>query len=220
MEPSPTLVAQKLSNMIRVAFLVIQNGISKTKFMLHLHLIIKRGKILAKALNDLLLEHQTSLSCRSHDLHMSFVSPAVAVGCRPQDVHMSFVSPRDYEFSCSSTPSYRPYRRRTHYNHRKDKGYYGDTRYHAPPHAWNDVESETGDVTEASVNNLVGRGFGWSPVGREVRITDSPFSVRDSGDREDCPVDKEAEKFIERFYKELRVQKRMAAREAANRNMI
>ncbi|KAJ9183512.1 hypothetical protein P3X46_007355 [Hevea brasiliensis] len=224
MEPSSTLVAKKLSSMIRVALFMIQKGISKSKLMLDLHLIMKRGKILGKALNDLIIEHQTALSCRSHDLHMSFVSPAVAVGCRPHDVHMSFVSPREYEFSCSSSPSYRPYNRfqangrRTHSNQRKHKGYYQHTRYNAPPYTWNDVESEGGDVTEGSVN-LAGGGFGWSPLVRQVRITDSPFSLRDSSDREDCVVDIEAEKFIDRFYRELRLQKRVAAREAAN-NMI
>ncbi|OAY26780.1 uncharacterized protein LOC110603273 [Manihot esculenta] len=213
MEPSPTLVAKKLSNMIRVAFFTIRKGVSKSKFVLDLHLMIKRGKIIGKALNDIVIEHQTALSCHSHDVHMSFVSPATAVGCRPHNVHMSFVSPRDYEFSCSSSPSYRPYkrfqanRRRTHSYHRKHNRHYEHTRYHAPPYIWDDVKSGGGDLSDTS-SNLV------SGLVRQVRITDSPFSPREAGDEEGI-VDMEAEKFIDRFYQELRLQKQMAAREAA-----
>lgn len=50
-------------------------------------------------------------------------------------------------------------------------------------------------------------GFGRSPmVVRQLRVTDSPFPVAGAGD-EDCHVDKAAEEFINRFYKELRLQK-------------
>ncbi|KAF2302007.1 hypothetical protein GH714_031276 [Hevea brasiliensis] len=156
MEPSPTLMAKKISNIIRVAFFMIQKGVSKSKFVLDLHLLMKRGKIIGKALNDLMLEHQTALrlSCRSHDMHISFVSPATAAGCRPHDMHMSFVSPREYEFSCSNSPSNRPYnrfhanRRRTHSHHHKHN--------HAPAYIWDDAKSsEGGDFSEGS-NNLMG----------------------------------------------------------------
>ena len=50
-------------------------------------------------------------------------------------------------------------------------------------------------------------GFGRSPmVVRQLRVTDSPFPVAGGGD-EDCHVDKAAEEFINRFYKEWRLQK-------------
>jgi hypothetical protein len=51
-------------------------------------------------------------------------------------------------------------------------------------------------------------GFGRSPMVRQLRITDSPFPLSDTD--EDCHVDKAAADFIEKFYRELRQQKKMA----------
>ncbi|GFY97078.1 hypothetical protein Acr_11g0013840 [Actinidia rufa] len=53
-------------------------------------------------------------------------------------------------------------------------------------------------------------GFGRTPAVRQLRITDSPFPLRDVD--EDSHVDKAAEEFIDRFYKDLRKQNRMALR--------
>ncbi|XP_041995659.1 uncharacterized protein LOC121745770 [Salvia splendens] len=47
-------------------------------------------------------------------------------------------------------------------------------------------------------------GFGQSPMVRQLRITDSPFPLRN--DEEDNRVDEAAEEFITRFYKDLRQQ--------------
>lgn len=49
---------------------------------------------------------------------------------------------------------------------------------------------------------------------RRVRKTDSPLSLRRADD--ESHVDKAAEEFIERFYRELMLQKWMAAREMAD----
>lgn len=46
-------------------------------------------------------------------------------------------------------------------------------------------------------------GFGKSPMVRQLRVTDSPFPLRDT-DTTDNQVDKAAEEFIKRFYMELR----------------
>ncbi|EEF45864.1 conserved hypothetical protein [Ricinus communis] len=196
MEPSPTpLLTKKLCNMIRIAFFTVQKGVSKSKFMVDLHLMMKRGKILKKAMNDLMLEHQASLSCRSDNMDMSFVSP---MSCRSHDVHLSFVSPHEYEFSCSSScSSYRPYNPRLHSNRRRSTRHY--LRKHqvsyqrTTPYIWADDDM----ASEGSGGES--QGFGWSPLVRQVRITDSPFTVRDGGDNEDSmKVDMEAEKFIDR----------------------
>ncbi|RVW28552.1 hypothetical protein CK203_100185 [Vitis vinifera] len=48
-------------------------------------------------------------------------------------------------------------------------------------------------------------GFGRSPMVRQLRITDSPFPLKDID--EDSEVDKAAEEFIERFYNDLKKQK-------------
>ena len=43
---------------------------------------------------------------------------------------------------------------------------------------------------------------------RQLRITDSPFPLKDEGDSQ---VDKAAEEFIKKFYKDLKLQKTAAA---------
>lgn len=48
-------------------------------------------------------------------------------------------------------------------------------------------------------------GFGQTPLVRQLRITDSPFPLKSEED-DDNYVDKAAEEFIKRFYKELRRQ--------------
>ncbi|CAA0811941.1 Unknown protein [Striga hermonthica] len=52
-------------------------------------------------------------------------------------------------------------------------------------------------------------GFGPSPLVRQLRITDSPFPVRD-GEEDSRVVDEAAEEFIARFYKDLKRQNAMA----------
>ncbi|KAJ6361546.1 hypothetical protein OIU78_002056 [Salix suchowensis] len=200
MEASPPLIAKKASNILRLIFLMIQKGMLKSKLMLDLHFLMSRGKILRKALNDIIVQQHSTLSCIS------------------RDVHMSFISPREYEFSCSGSPAYKFYSYKQPYyqaRRRKLHAHYKHTRIHAPSlGSTDDLASSicAGDGT-AEGSPLVGSSgwFGtWSPMVRQVRITDSPFTMRDAD--EDCHVDKEAEKFIEMFYKELRSQKETAAR--------
>ncbi|KAE8735240.1 putative Polyketide cyclase/dehydrase and lipid transport superfamily protein [Hibiscus syriacus] len=66
---------------------MIRKGFSKGKLVLDdLHFLMQRGKVVGKeALNE------ASLSCRS------------------RNVHLSFVSPMEYEFSCRTSPSHQPY---------------------------------------------------------------------------------------------------------------
>ncbi|CAI0543489.1 unnamed protein product [Linum tenue] len=56
-------------------------------------------------------------------------------------------------------------------------------------------------------------GFGRSPATvRQLRITDSPFPVKDDGGGGDGgQVDRAADEFIRRFYKELKSEKATAA---------
>ncbi|KAJ0090909.1 hypothetical protein Patl1_12946 [Pistacia atlantica] len=183
--------------MMRLLLFIVQKGVTKSKLSVDLHLLVQRGKIVGKALNDLMIHHYTTLrlSCRSHDMYASFISP------------------RDYEFSCSNSPAFPPnipnlhFGKRTAqffpYNHRKDHA--AATR--PPPLTCeDDVGVPECDVTEFSP--LVG------PVRRRVRVTDSPFPLKD--DDRDCHVDKEAEEFIHKFYKQLRLQKWKSTRKTAN----
>ncbi|KAK8649071.1 hypothetical protein V6N13_129807 [Hibiscus sabdariffa] len=64
--------------------------------------------------------------------------------------------------------------------------------------------------TNDSYNNVVAAspmllGFGQTLLARQLRITDSPFPLRDV-DEDNDNVDKAAEDFINRFYKDLKQQ--------------
>ncbi|KAK1550979.1 hypothetical protein Q3G72_028173 [Acer saccharum] len=150
-----------------------------------------KSKIVGRALNDVVSHHYyNTLTCReSRDMHHASL----------------FVSPREYEFRCSddSPASYRPSyvgRRRGGCGSRYPYGSSGkEHRYGFRPAADNYED----DAVAAEESPLVG------PVGRRVRVTDSPFPL--VVDDVDCHVDREAEEFIQRFYKQLRLQKSRGA---------
>lgn len=72
-------------------------------------------------------------------------------------------------------------------------------------------------ATEATAAASPFPGFGQSPMVRELRITDSPFPLKDN-EVVDTQVDKAAEEFIKKFYKELKQQKKKAALESPYRD--
>uniref|UniRef100_A0A2N9GB46 Avr9/Cf-9 rapidly elicited protein 146 n=1 Tax=Fagus sylvatica TaxID=28930 RepID=A0A2N9GB46_FAGSY len=200
-EPSPPVVAKKLWNIIRVVFFMVRNGICKSKMMVDLHLMFKRGKLAGKAIANNLIFHNnnlSSLSCKSND-------------------SLSFISPREYEFSCSNSPSkYNPFhfnKRKHHHNFfNKSYGYDDVTTVNAVQKV---LEMLNNDIVEASPLVTL-PGFGKSPMVRQLRVTDSPFPLKDEGDSQ---VDKQAEEFIKNFYKDLKLQKRKAAIESPYHNM-
>lgn len=135
------------------------------------------------------------------------------LSCRyDEDVLSSFISPREYEFSCSNSPAY-PY----HHSRRKNQHYRPkyDHRFHRGKGEEIVLHKVVFDILdhthEYPVTGLP--GLGNSPLVRQLRVTDSPFSVNDHTE-ENHQVDKDAEKFIERFYKDLRNQRRIAALES------
>ncbi|MCL7024808.1 hypothetical protein MKW94_007497 [Papaver nudicaule] len=70
----------------------------------------------------------------------------------------------------------------------------------------NEVMMENGGSTMPSPY-LPGLGFGCSPMVRQLRVTDSPFPLRDNiVDESECHVDEDAEEFIQRFHAQLRSQ--------------
>ncbi|XVF49121.1 hypothetical protein PTKIN_Ptkin03bG0243000 [Pterospermum kingtungense] len=206
-EASPPVVSKKLWNIVRIVFFMLKTGISKSKIMLDLNFMLKKGKYNAgKAISSLVFHHKV------HD-HLSSLS------CRSSDAHLSFISPREYEFSCSNSPAFNPFfahhKRRHHHHH-----HVFNSRHHfrkSGDHRYDDVttvaavqkvlemlNNEAAAAVEASP--LVLPGFGKSPnVVRQLRVTDSPFPIKDDGDSQ---VDKAAEEFISKFYKDLKSQKR------------
>ncbi|CAN8326406.1 unnamed protein product [Cochlearia groenlandica] len=102
---------------------------------------------------------------------------------------------RDYEFSCKR-------KRRVH------NGYY-DKELDAAAEAVKKVfellgENDTKIATAASPSITA------FPEVRQLRVTDSPFPLEDGVDHDDHVVDKAAEEFIKKFYKNLKLQKNMA----------
>ncbi|XP_021900117.1 uncharacterized protein LOC110816291 [Carica papaya] len=206
-ERSPPEVAKKLWNIIRAVFFMLKTSISKSKIMIDLHLMFKRGnKFAGKAIGNLIVHHYSSLTCRSNDAHLSFISP------------------REYEFSCSNSPAlnfypFHPHKRKHHRHLPKAYRYNDVTTVAAVQRVLEMLNNEAAAETAAGVaasSPLVLPGFGRSPMVRQLRVTDSPFPLKDEGD---SMVDKEAEEFIKRFYKELKSQKIMAALESPCHNV-
>lgn len=211
-EPTkPPVVAKKLWKIVRIVFFMIKAGISKSKIMVDFHLMLKRGnKLAGKAIGNLIFHnHLSSLSCRSNDAHLSFISP------------------KEYEFSCSNSPAFNFSYPFSNYSHNKRKHHNYHLQKAAKAYHYDDVATvqavqrvlemlNTSDnnhaVASAAPSPLVTLpGFGRSPLVRQLRITDSPFPLKDEGDGQ---VDKAAEDFIKKFYKDLMLQKSMAAFES------
>ncbi|XP_054799575.1 uncharacterized protein LOC129303988 [Prosopis cineraria] len=187
MDPSrPSLVVEKVCKTVRLICFLVQNGVSKSKVMHDVHFMIKRGKNLGKTLNNAVVRHHEALTCRS------------------RDAHMSFVSPMEYQFSCSGSPprlSYvgrrkgasSPYTRRQH--------------CHALHYSRETPAHRIVGLCRGDEDTLVGSGLRRYSMGGRVKITGPASMLSDDVVEEEYRVDEAAEEFIDRFYRELRLQK-------------
>ncbi|PIA64726.1 hypothetical protein AQUCO_00100296v1 [Aquilegia coerulea] len=213
MEPTnPPVMGKKLWHIVRIVFLMLRKKISKSKLLVDLHhMMSKRGKILEKVIGNLMFHNHSSFSCRS------------------DDVQMSYIAPKEYEFSCSNSPAF-PFHlnKRNKKHHHHGHNHHRNTHFFSPAHTTNDkaaTVTAVQKILEMLNNEIIAEaspvailpGFGRSPMVRQLRITDSPFPVRDV-DENSSQVDKEAEEFIEKFYEQLRLQKMMSVREGRNQN--
>lgn len=181
-EEGSSIVATKMSNTISRVLYMLKKGFSRSKLKIYdFQTKLKQEK---STMSNLMLHHHYAASsiCRSTDVAMSYVSPL-----------------KDYEFSCSNTPLIRR-RRKRYYQHRHNykhqKVFVDDIKF-----------SEYQSTVEASPAFSL-PGFGRSPVTvRQLRVTDSPFSIKDADENTD-QLDKAAEEFINKFYNELDKQKR------------
>ncbi|KAJ9179243.1 hypothetical protein P3X46_011053 [Hevea brasiliensis] len=189
MEQNLPVIAKRIWETVRVIFFM-RKGISKRKLLVDLNMMLKRGnKIATKAIGNLVFHHD-------HHRDISFPAP-----------------PHEYEFSCSNTPMYSLH---FHVNKRRHHNNFFSCAFHAPPTLDDDVPTMNAvklalEMLNNNNNEVMVEaspmlpGFGRSPMVRQLRITDSPFPLRDVND-DNGIVDKKAEEFIERFYKELRQQ--------------
>ncbi|CAL5199936.1 unnamed protein product [Lathyrus oleraceus] len=189
MENNLPVISKRVWSLVRLAFIMTRKGISKGKLMINLNIILKRHtKLAGKAIANLISHHPhhggSTSNCHSHDSHSQFTSS------------------REYEFSCSNSHSHFFSIGKRHHSHKHNA--------QAPP--THDDEVTTMNAMKAVLEMLNNDqaiveaspalpGFGRSPMMRQLRVTDSPFPLRD-----DNEVDKAAEDFINRFYCQLRMQ--------------
>ncbi|GMI77986.1 hypothetical protein like AT1G52140 [Hibiscus trionum] len=203
MEQNLPVISKRVWSIVRAVLFTMRKGfLSKKKLMVDLNMLLKRGKIAgAKAIGNLMFHHR-----QVSPFSFTAVSKAAAV--------------QEYEFSCSNTPSYI-----FPFNHKKKNDTNSTNNYyhqlfacvHAPPTHDDDnlatmnavkvvLEMLNNNDTEAAVAaSPMLPGFGQTPLARQLRVTDSPFPLRD-GDEDNNYVDKAAEDFINRFYKDLKQQ--------------
>lgn len=185
------MVVEKLCKTVRLICFLVQNGVSKSKVMQDVHVMMKRGtKHLGKSLNNAMLRHHEALTCRSRDSHMSFVSPI------------------EYQFSCNGSPPRLSYTTSAGRRKNASPPY---TRRHQH-HALLPYGLCRGNHVETT--KLVGSGLGHGyyhnmGLGNRVKITDPASMLSDCDDVVglEYRVDQAAQEFIDRFHRDLRLQK-------------
>ncbi|KEH27185.1 hypothetical protein MtrunA17_Chr6g0486781 [Medicago truncatula] len=176
------VVTKKVWNTLRIILFMFTKNIAKSKMVAQLNLLLKRGKLAAiKAIAN-------TLTLRHHS-------------------SASFVSPHDYEFSCSNSPAFIKF-------HNKNKNHHHG-RHRNDVSTIQKVLEILNDVDASSFSSpsplVTFPGFGKTPIGKKIRVTDSPFPLKvDEGD-DHSYVDVAAEEFIKRFYKNLNLQEKLVA---------
>lgn len=216
------IIAKKFWRMVRVVFFMLRKGISKGKLMIDLNMMMKRGKIAGKALQNLMFHH-------SHNWVASVASAASTSHHNRKSHHHDVEAPaNEYEFSCSNSPSnnifpnfHLPFHLSSSNNNKRKNNMNLFSSCAHVRHPTEDLEFDDKFTVQAVLKALEMMhsqapspspspalpGFGKSPMVRQLRITDSPFPLRDVD--EDSQVDEAAEKFIQKFYKDLRLQNAM-----------
>ncbi|GMH03699.1 hypothetical protein Nepgr_005538 [Nepenthes gracilis] len=198
MESNLPVIAKRLWSVVRVVLIMLRKGICKRRLLLELNTMLKRGKIAGKALGNLMFHHH-----------------------HHRDGPLPYSAPGEYEFSCSNSPSshhshFSPFHVPKRRNHHNQSHMFASQ--HAPPtnedyydNILELIQLYNGGVFEASPSPILpGLGFGKSPMVRQLRITDSPFPLQNP-EEDNNHVDQAAEEFIQRFYKQLKQQKKSGA---------
>ncbi|KEH27184.1 hypothetical protein MtrunA17_Chr6g0486771 [Medicago truncatula] len=176
------VVTKKVWNTLRIILFMFTKNIAKSKMVAQLNLLLKRSKLAAiKAIAN-------TLALRHHST-------------------ASFVSPHDYEFSCSNSPTAIKF-------HSKNNNYHRG-RHHNDVSTIQKVLEILNDIDVSSFSSpsplVAFPGFGKSPIGKKIRVTDSPFPLKEEEGDDHSHVDVAAEEFIKRFYKNLKLQQKLVA---------
>ncbi|MCD7449339.1 hypothetical protein HAX54_051280 [Datura stramonium] len=157
MEQKLPVIAKKFWKTVRVAYFMLRKGLySKRKLMFDLNLLMKRGKIAGKAAFQ-------NLMFQGHYNNQGNQSS----------------SKEYYEFSCSNSPSFHlPFNLKKRINKHT---------HHAVPVTEHDDVSVMNAAVWKALEMLQSEtaspalpGFGRTPTVRQLRVTDSPFPVRDA----------------------------------------
>ncbi|XP_025884500.1 uncharacterized protein [Solanum lycopersicum] len=180
MDQNLVVVGKKFWKIVRVALCMLRKGISKQKIMLDIKLMMKRSKTSSyKAVVQNLMYHFHHHNHNQNRHRTDQVESGNLPFCPPHEDEY-------YEFSCTSSPNL-------------------DMQKHTTIHE-EDVVMMNAAVMKATLEMIKGettssdnyfRGFG-----RQLRVTDSPFSVGEM----DNHVDEKADEFISKFYRNLRRQ--------------
>ncbi|XP_059302536.1 uncharacterized protein LOC132054570 [Lycium ferocissimum] len=176
MDQKLPVIAKKFWKTVRVAYFMLRKGLSKRKLMFDLNLFMKRGKIASKAAfqNLMFQGHYTQ-------------------------GHQSS-SKEYYEFSCSNSPAFHlPFNLNKRNKHTHD----APAIEHDDVLMMNSAVLKALEMLQSETASPALPGFGRTPTVRQLRVTDSPFPLRDA-EGGISHVDEKADEFISRFYTDLR----------------
>ncbi|KAL1538314.1 hypothetical protein AAHA92_27074 [Salvia divinorum] len=149
-----------------------------------LYFMLRKGISKAKLLSDLstmMKRGKIAGKAAIHNLIFHQVAAVTAASRRRDPIN-------EYEFSCSSSPAF------TFPSFHRGK-----------PRIDAEMLAAALEMINSSAASPTLPGFGPSPMVRQLRITDSPFPLYDAGE-DNHHVDEAAERFIVKFYSDLKRQ--------------
>ncbi|PHU15070.1 hypothetical protein BC332_16275 [Capsicum chinense] len=183
MDQKLPVIAKKFWKIVRVAYFMLKKGLSsKRKLIFDLNLLMKRGKIAGKTAIQNLMFHDHKNTQGHHSSSKDY-----------------------YEFSCSNNSAFHlPF----HLNKRINKQSHLEhvIEEHDDVSMMNAAVLKALEMIQSETASPALPGFGRTPTVRQLRITDSPFPLRDGADEGDMMshVNEKADEFISRFYRDLR----------------
>uniref|UniRef100_A0A1J3HPE1 Avr9/Cf-9 rapidly elicited protein 146 n=1 Tax=Noccaea caerulescens TaxID=107243 RepID=A0A1J3HPE1_NOCCA len=199
-------ISKKLWNIVRFLLYMIRKGVSKHKLIADFNATLKRGK-------NLMFHHRRRVPAAATASDALNAASASAATSR-----------QEYEFSCSNTPNYSfpfpnvAFMKKKSHNSLFACGQTPQTLDDDAAAARAVIEllngvGDKGNVTPMDLSAALSPyfpGFGRTPLVRPLRVTDSPFPLTpENGDMGNGHVDKAADDFIKKFYKNLNQQKKM-----------
>ncbi|KAH6755845.1 hypothetical protein C2S53_007631 [Perilla frutescens var. hirtella] len=154
--------------------------------------MLRKGISKAKLLADLSMMMKRGKIAGKAAIHNLMFHHAAAVSASAATVRRSPVPIKEYEFSCSNSPAF------------QFPSFHLTKRKHAAPPIDRELLAAAMEMFNSAAASPALPGFGPSPMVRQLRITDSPFPLYNVDD--DNHVDEAAEKFIVKFYNDLKRQ--------------